>query len=371
MKNDVGDFRKVLDLCDQISNIKERLTHRTSTGTPAEASLVNEKTAGLDRLWGQVDAAFAHGALGELRSRFSLSREELLVTALLLSRRIRKGNKGLSGRRILSMLYESAYDMVRGMPVLATDGNLRSSGVVVASDSYRQDVFETNFRLSDEMFYVIIDEIAGRATLESASVAEKPFSTAHEHLTEMGRLTALYRKRAATLFPVEAQDFFTVDWDISPDEVEYRIETGWADIEGRLLLTPRYDEYPLVRLERKYALSREEIIIVVSLFFVELVSPAPYLVVGDLIKLVSRNEEDLMTKRALLLPGAALVKSRIVVLDEEHSVHRKLTTFDAFLADWVVERLAGTGRGGGAITTDVQIDIHEFLKGFSKDGPQE
>jgi hypothetical protein len=121
-----------------------------------------------------------------------------------------------------------------------------------------------------------------------------------------------------------------------------------------------------VRLERTYALSRADVVIIVSLFFVELVSPAPYLVVGDLVKLVSRDEEDLMTNRLLLTPQSPLVKSGIIILNEEHGIHRKLTTYDAFLADWVVDRLAGPNTEASAITTDMQIDVHEFLNGLSR-----
>ncbi|MHC4712508.1 MAG: hypothetical protein ACYTAN_04450 [Planctomycetota bacterium] len=364
MKNEAADFRKVLDLCDELSDIRERLGRRKGEVNPSTAALVEVRQERLDKLWGILEAAFKSGALGELRERNSLTREELFVTALLLSRRIRKGNRGLSGRSILSMLYDSAYDMVRGMSVLKADGSLRRAGIVVAGEPYREDVFETTFRLSDEMFYLIIDEIG--SPVRGRSAAQKGFSSAREHLLEMGRLTALYRKRAAMLFPVEAQDFFSIDGDVTLDEIEYRVEAGWQDIEQRLLLTERYEEYPLVRLERTYALSRADVVIIVSLFFVELVSPAPYLVVGDLVKLVSRDEEDLMSNRRLLTPQSPLVKSGIIILNEDHGVHRKLTTYDAFLADWVVDRLAGPNTEASAITTDMQIDVHEFLNGLSR-----
>lgn len=362
MKNEAAAFRRVLDLCDEISDIRERIGKRRGEVGAAE-ELVDQKQERLEQLWGLLEGAFRKGALGELKDRNSLSREELLVAALLLSRRIRKGNRGLSGRTILALLYDSAYDMVRGMSVLGASGNLRRSGIVVAGEPYREDVFETTFRLSDEMFYLIIEEIG--PPLRSGSTSQRAFASAREHLLEMGRLTGLYRRRASMLFPVEAQDFFSVEGDVTLDEIEYRIEGGWHDIEQRLLLTERYEEYPLVRLERTYALSREEMVIIVSLFFVELVSPAPYLVVGDLIKLVSRDEEDLMANRRLLTDESPLVKSGIIVLDEEHGVHRKLTTYDAYLADWVVDRLAGPGRDASGITTDMQIDVHEFLNGLS------
>jgi hypothetical protein len=167
-------------------------------------------------------------------------------------------------------------------------------------------------------------------------------------------------------FPVEAEDFFNVGGELTLDEADYRVEAAWSDIESRLLLTPDYDKYPLVRLERKYTLSREEVIIVVSLFFAELVSPAPYLVVGDLVKLVSRDEEDLIGRRALLMPEGMLAKSGVVIFDEEYSVHGKLTTFEAYLADWAVEELIGPKPDTTAITADLQIYVHEFLKGLSE-----
>ncbi len=364
-------FRRVLDLCDQLSEIRDRMGRRKGASGEAAEGLLNQRRDKLGELWGELPAAFAGGSLGELKDRFELSSQDLFVIALLLSHRIRKGDRGLSGRAVLSMIHESVYDMVRGMEILGPEGSLRRAGVIVVCEPYGSDVFESTFRLTDGIFYLLLDEIGGRASSGERSPALKPFSAPREHLLEMGRLTALYRKRAVTLFPVEAQDFFNLEGEPALDEIEYRIDAGWDDIDQRLLLTPRYEEYPLIRLERTYRLSREEMIIVVSLFFVELVSPAPYLVVGDLLKLVSRDESELMAVRRLLAEESTLVRAGIVVLDEEHGVHQKITTFDAYLADWVVERLTGSTRGSREITSDMQIDVHEYLKGLSPPAPSE
>ena len=355
-------FRKVLDLCDELGNLKERLERRRGRAvTRSGAMLLAEKSGKLEELSAQLDRAFVKGSLGEIRKKYSLCREELLAIALLLSHRIRTGGSGLTGRQILFTIFDSGYDIVRGMGILSPEANLRATGMVVATDPYREDVLEATFRLSDDMFYAIVWEINGESGT-FARPAGRPFASARDHTIEMGRLTALYRKRASLLFPLEAEDFFNVAGDLTLDEADYRIEAAWADIEGRLLLTPEYEKYPLVRLERRYALSREEIIIVVSLFFVELVSPTPYLIVGDLVKLVSRDEEELISHRSLLTSEATLLKSGVVVFDEEYSVHRKASTFEAYLADWVVEELAGPKHGAAGITADEQIYVHEFLK---------
>jgi len=368
MSHDSGKFRKVMDLCDQLNDIRDRLARRRGDGTTGGKNLLDEKHDKLGQLWDQLDGAFQYGALGEIRERFGLTREELMVTALLLARRIRSGHKGLSGRAILSLLYDSTYEMIRAMDLLASQGNLRQSGIVVEAEAYLNDVLDSSFRISDEMYYVIVDEIGDGRAADSAAIPLKSFESARDHLLEMGRLSALYRKRAAALFPVEAQDFFAFEGSVNLDELDYRIDAGWTEIEQRLLLTPRYEEFPLVRMERKYGVSREELVMVVALFFVELVSPAPYLVVGDLLKLVSRSEEELMSRRGMLREDASLVGCGIVMLNEDHGVHGKLTTFDAYLADWVVDELTGPATNRSEITTDMQIDVHEFLKGISLPG---
>jgi|GEM_PF-4741960 len=369
--NDKKDyFRRVFDLCDELGVLKDRLERRRGrNATRTAAVLLAERNGKLEELSGQLDKAFVRGALGEVRRKYSLAREELLVIALLLSHRVRTGNTGLAGRQILSTIFDSAFDIIRGMGILASEGSLRGAGMIVAADPYREDILETTFKLSDDMFYAIVYEISGQGAPASRT-PQKPFSSARDHLIEMGRLTALYRKRAAALFPVEAEDFFNVGSDVTLDETDYRIEAAWSEIEGRLLLTKDYEKYPLVRLERKFALSREEIVVVVSLFFVELVSPSPYLVVGDLVKLICRDEEELIARRGLFTPESTLFKSGIVCFDEEYSVHRKMTTFEAFLADWVVEELIGPKPDTTGITTDVQIYVHEFLKGLSPGADQ-
>jgi len=359
----------VLDLCDELNELKDRISRRRGDTSRAGAALLERKREKLTELQDQLAGAFDRGAAGELRKRFDLAADELLVTALLLSRRIRRGKRGLSGREILSTIYESAYDMVTGMRSLDAEGNLCSSGIVIAQE-YGDDAFETRYRLSDEVFYGVLQDIAGGRG-RGAGKGEQPYSRPQEHLVDMGRLSVLYRMRAAALFPVEAQDFFGADEGLAPEEIDYRIEAGWARIEERLLQTPKYEEYPLVRLERRYKFSREELVIVVSLFFVEMISPAPYLVVGDLVKLASRTEEDLLEKRLLFKPDAPLLRSGTVILDDEHSLHGKLSTYDAYLADDVVEALAPRRGGSGGITADTQIDIHEFLEGFSREEEKE
>lgn len=363
-------FRKVLDLCDELSELNKRLQRRRGREVSRMGTrLLQEKKEKLEDLTAQLDKAFVKGTLGDVRRKYSLSREELLVLALLLSHRVRTGGSGLTGRQILFTIFESAYDIVRGMGILGSEGNLRSAGMVVAADPYREDILETTFRLADDMFYAIVWEINGDKGLFPRQTG-KPYSSAREHIIEMGRLTALYRKRASLLFPVEAEDFFNVGGELTLDEADYRIEAAWTDIEGRLLLTKEYETFPLVRLERRFALSREELVIVASLFFVELVSPTPYLIAGDLVKLVSRDDEDLIANRGLLTADSTLVKSGVVVFDEEYSVHKKLSTFEAYLADWVVEELAGPMHGVSDITADEQIYVHEFLKSLS-DKPRE
>jgi len=365
-------FRKVFDLCDELDVLKTRLERRRGRNqTATGALLLSEKNGKLEELSAQVDRAFVRGALGEVRRKYSLAREELLVIALLLSHRVRTGSAGLSGRQILSTIFDSAFDIIRGMGALAAEGNLRGAGMVVAAEPYKEDMLETTFRLSDDMFYAIVYEINNKTGLAPGKAAHKRYQSSREHLIDMGRLTALYRKRAAALFPVEAEDFFSVGGEVALDETDYRIEAAWQEVEGRLLLTPEYEKYPLVRLERRFALSREELVVVVSLFFVELISPTPYLVVGDLVKLVSRDEEDLIARRALFMPESKLVRSGLVSFDEEYSVHRKLTTFEAYLADWAVEELTGPKPDAAGITSDVQIYVHEFLKGIGDETKQE
>jgi len=364
MNNRKDYFRRVLDICDELDSIKRRLHRRSGRNLPRTTqALVDEKNTKLKELSGQLDKAFIRGALGDVRAKYTLVREELLVIALLLSHRVRSGNSGVAGREILSTIFDSAYDIINGLTILSSDGSLRSSGIIVAPEPYREDVLEATFRLSDDMFYAIVYEIAGQTGIAVPRPPLRPFGSAREHLMEMGRLTALYRKRAAALFPLEAEDFFTSGGEVTLDEMDYRIEASWSDIEGRLLLTNEYEKYPLVRMERKYALSREELVIVTCLYFAELVATVPYIVVSDLVKLVSRDEEDLMTRRNILDSRSRLVSSGIVILDEEYSVHRKNATCDAYLADGVVEELTGPKPSLGDITADMQIDIHEFLKG--------
>ena len=116
-------FRKVFDLCDEIDVLKDRLERRRGRSlTRTGAVLIAEKSDKLHQLSSELDKAFVRGALGEVRRKYSLAREELLVIALLLSHRVRTGNSGLTGRQILSTIFDSAYDIIKGMGILTAGG---------------------------------------------------------------------------------------------------------------------------------------------------------------------------------------------------------------------------------------------------------
>ncbi len=192
------------------------------------------------------------------------------------------------------------------------------------------------------MFYAVVYEIAGKSSIAVPRPAARPFESAREHVVEMGRLAALYRRRAAALFPMEAEDFFTAAAEITLDETDYRIEAGWSDIDARLLLTREYEKYSLVRLERKYApLARGAHHRRDALFRRDRLAGS--------VSRRQRPHQDGQQRRgghhgkAADRSGAEsrLVKAGIVLLDEEYSVHRKTSTYDAYLADWVVDELIG------------------------------
>ena len=118
-------------------------------------------------------------------------RDELLVIALLLSHRVRTDNAGVRGREILSTIFDSGYDIIAGMGILSGGRQPpRRRGLSSRRSRTARTCSKRRFRLSDDMFYAIVYEIAGPVGHRRAAAADQALAGAREHLIEMGRLAA-------------------------------------------------------------------------------------------------------------------------------------------------------------------------------------
>ena len=107
-------------------------------------------------------------------------------------------------------------------------------------------------------------------------------------------------------------------------------------------------------------LSREEVMILTHLLFLELLEGNPYADTVNLIQLVSSSEEELIRNRLLFHERATFRRREIIEL--EHMVEGRELTSECRLANWVMDRVLGDDLRGTPIGADEKLNFHLYLK---------
>ncbi len=305
-------------------------------------------------------------ALGEFVKRQRLGKNHVLILLQLLRHRLLSDDGHLKGRFLLSSLFEGTFARLEGVRLLAPGARLLTTGIMIP-DLYgtkeEEDLLDLQYRLSDHVFRFFLKILRpGNSHLQR--ILDAPVRTYRdptEYVMDLRRLSLVYRKRAAKVFHEPDWDQWSVG---SPDSVILlnRQIAGYSSaIRASLEATPGSSDFPLVRFTNLCKLKEHHLMILVTLLFQEMLEGNPYVDAVDLVKLVSRSEQDLFRKRSLLSPRSPLIRKGLVVMEE--IVHDKALTAEVYLPNEVIDQmLGGKSSAAGTIDADTQIEFHKFLR---------
>lgn len=358
-KNNIhSNWKAILDLCDELSALKEKLDEREETPS-VRRKLRGSMQEIVKDIARRMSKEARFGVLAPMAARLALKPNELAVIALLLSRFVAYNTPEIEGRELLNLLFDSSYSKLQGISLLESKALLRAAGLVECEAPEKgSDPLDSRFRLSDKIVRALCEAgIAHPRDYRPAS--RRTYHNNREYLLDLKALKSLYHQRAVRLFDPERVPFT----EAGRAEIQV-LGKRIVEVRRRILETleasPEAAQFTAVRFQHEFGLCEEETLIVVSLLFQELLEGEAYADAVDLLKLVSSDEESVIRNRKFFRPGSSLLRHNIVQLED--MVAEKAMTAEVVLSNWVVERLLGEERSERAIAPDEKIDFHNYLK---------
>ncbi|MHC4846202.1 MAG: hypothetical protein ACYTCU_08575 [Planctomycetota bacterium] len=303
------------------------------------------------------------GALFGLLARHELADADLRLLLVALAARL-SGRVALSGGELVRQASPDSAERLALLARLTTSGRLVRGGLLLpetlphdgpAAEAETYRLGEIVFRLACDLFALPQPVAAGGAALTG------PYRTNLEVLSDLRRLSVLYRRRAARLFHLDPWSGTGLEPQDGAGELVARARSEAGRITQRLAESAATDTMPLLRMREKHKLDLDALVILVTMLFQELVEGVGAVDAVDLVKLVSESEGDLIKRRQLLRP---LHRARLLRFEGAYA--GKDLTADACLPNDVVDAMLGTA---AVIGTDEQIDFHAYIQQLDSSDP--
>jgi len=262
---------------------------------------------------------------------------------------------------LLATLFESSYDLLKGLDLLQPDSYLRANDLirVEPGEDETTDLLESRFQLSPSTVEAFLEEIGVRPPEKERH--GQGYANQREYLVDLKLLHNLYRARARRLFNADRwwRQRTTVG-DRAGKALSRRIERFERRIQTRLALSDEAENFPIQRLVRENGLTRSETIILLHLMFLELLEGNPYADTVFLIQLVSASEDEVLAHRRLFSSHATLRRRDLV--DLEQMLEGRELTSECRLQNWVLDRVLGEDGADEPISADEKLNFHMYLK---------
>lgn len=368
------ELRKLLNTCDDLLQIRNKMTD-PELERETRTRLRRQSKRKTEQLTKDLKSYQFRGPLAQVMQSFPLAPDHFQILAVLLHRQMRSEDPALEGRLILAAVFESAYEVLARVDLLRPDSALRAAGLMVLEDDEEnpEDLLEARFVLSEEGVEGFRHEIAGASSRDvvKSPGRDDPYESNREFLVELRIIHNLYQLRGARIFTVDRWNRLQNTTFQPGHNLNQRIRGCWERVRDRLGATPDSSAFPGVRLMREYNLSEEEMICIIHLLFKELYEGNAYADIAELLKLVSRDESELMQNRRLVTENSGLIKRELISV--EPLLEGRTLTGEAYLNDWVVNYLFGATVSDENIQPDERIDWHMYLaqlddtQGFFRD----
>jgi hypothetical protein len=304
------------------------------------------------------------GPLVSILKKYRLNKFQVVIILALLRQRLVFSSPYITGRKILQMIFDDSFGILKGMTFIDSSSLLVSTGIIIPEvTEEEEDLLETRFRLSDRVFSMIYNTFApskGR-DLTTRKKRETSYKNNMAYIMDLRKLSLLYQKRATKVFNYDYWDEIGLGVSESVAGINRQLDNMREQIRIRLQKTKNKDRLYTRHFIEQFHLSEEETVILVTLLFQEMTEGNAYLNAVDLVRLTSQNEEDMVKKRRFFAPDKTLIKQRIVQLEE--IVNGKELTAEVCMPNWAVERLLSGAKEDDTprIDADARLDFHKYL----------
>ncbi len=362
--NDKLLLKKILSRYDQLGFIRKQIFESKENFSAIE-KLRQQSCKQINEIDREFKEHEFQGPLATLLKRYRLDKYQLVIILALLRQRLVSSNPSLTGRELLQLIFDESYGILQGMALIDSTSILVSTGIIIPEISSGEidELLDSKFRLSDRVFSMIYNTFASTPGWEAAGhrKGHGPYRTNMAYLMDQRKISLLYQKRATKVFNYDYWDEIGLGVSESVEGINRQLNTMRNHIQKRLEKTKQKDRIYTWNFSRKYNLSEEEMVVLVTLFFQEITEGNAFLNAVDLLRLTAQNEEELVRKRKFFSPKRPLVQNKLVQLEE--MVNGKELTAEVCLPNWVIERiLHGTDEVEGGIDMDARLDFHNYLK---------
>lgn len=301
------------------------------------------------------------GVLFGLFEELGLGDVEVAVVLVALALRL-DGRVAIAGSQLAARAATRSAARLAALGALAPSGRLLRRGLVQVEPSHDAGAgaADTPFRLGAPLF-----DRAARVFQHHDDEPEpeepRPYVSNTDLLGDLRRLSQVYRRRAARLFHLDPWAGAGLDSVDGTRELVDRAREDGEQVRRRLALTPRRSSLACLALMREHDLSLDEVVILVTVLFQELIEGVGAVDAVDLVKLICENEAELVRRRHALRRLEQLDLLRL-----EGAYAGKDLTADASLPESAIDKLLGEL---GEIDSDERLDFHAWLRDLdSSDG---
>lgn len=327
--------------------------------------LRRESRKKINEISNELKGQTAAGPLFELFNRYSLDKYQIVLVLALLRQKLNTEDPHLTGRDLIRFLFDSSFDMLRGLSYIDESSVLFSAGIIVpeAETGPGHDLLAARFRLADRVYSLITSLFICRngLTCSETEARQKEYKSNLDYLIDLRKLSILYRKRATKVFNYDYWDEIGMGVSDSVTLINKQIQTLRETMGARIRNTTIGMKLHTLTFQESYHLREEEMIMLITLLFQELTEGNAYINAVDMVKLISKNEKDLIRNRRFFSKKDTLTRSNLIVLED--TVNGKDLTGEVFMPNWAVELMV-TGKTGKeqGFDSDARLDFHNYLK---------
>jgi hypothetical protein len=201
-------LKNILKRYDQLGRIRKQIFDSKATSATIER-LKRQSQKKINEIIKEFRDHEFQGPLVSILKKYRLNKFQVVIILALLRQRLVFSSPYITGRKILQMIFDDSFGILKGMTFIDSSSLLVSTGIIIPEvTEEEEDLLETRFRLSDRVFSMIYNTFApskGR-DLTTRKQRETSYKNNMAYIMDLRKLSLLYQKRATKVFNYDYWD---------------------------------------------------------------------------------------------------------------------------------------------------------------------